>query len=165
MYIFFSLGSQTKCLELKNKLSSSKYFHTQSKSTIPRLQLSKRTKWTPPKSPYCLVQESLFHDPWKLLVATIFLNRTTGKKLTKEKTVLRKRCENSKYMNSHLCSDLTFPLKTGYVNKLTHKINLKCYSETHTHIYFTKFSVIKSNYNKAANQKWTYYFTLEIDWI
>ncbi|EEC12860.1 conserved hypothetical protein [Ixodes scapularis] len=35
--------------------------------------------WVPPKSPYGLVQESLYHDPWKLLVATIFLNRTTGK--------------------------------------------------------------------------------------
>ncbi|XP_064632527.1 uncharacterized protein LOC135490887 [Lineus longissimus] len=36
-------------------------------------------QWTPPKSPYKLVQESLFHDPWKLLIATIFLQRTAGK--------------------------------------------------------------------------------------
>uniref|UniRef100_A0A671QV34 Methyl-CpG-binding domain protein 4 n=1 Tax=Sinocyclocheilus anshuiensis TaxID=1608454 RepID=A0A671QV34_9TELE len=36
-------------------------------------------KWTPPRSPYNLVQETLFHEPWKLLVATIFLNRTSGK--------------------------------------------------------------------------------------
>lgn len=35
-------------------------------------------KWTPPRSPYNLVQEILFHDPWKLLVATIFLNKTSG---------------------------------------------------------------------------------------
>jgi DNA transposition AAA+ family ATPase len=40
-----------------------------------------RNPWVPPRSPYNLVQESLFHDPWKLLVATIFLNRTTGKLL------------------------------------------------------------------------------------
>ena len=33
----------------------------------------------PPCSPYGLVQEELWEDPWKLLVATIFLNRTTGK--------------------------------------------------------------------------------------
>lgn len=32
----------------------------------------------PPCSPYGLVQEELWEDPWKLLVATIFLNRTTG---------------------------------------------------------------------------------------
>lgn len=37
-----------------------------------------RNSWVPPRSPYNLVQESLFHDPWKLLVAAIFLNRTTG---------------------------------------------------------------------------------------
>nr|XP_040026122.1 methyl-CpG-binding domain protein 4-like isoform X2 [Gasterosteus aculeatus aculeatus] len=36
-------------------------------------------KWTPPRSPYNLVQETLFHDPWRLLVATIFLNKTSGK--------------------------------------------------------------------------------------
>lgn len=33
----------------------------------------------PPKSPFSLVQEQLYEEPWKLLVATIFLNRTTGK--------------------------------------------------------------------------------------
>ncbi|XP_067907443.1 methyl-CpG-binding domain protein 4 isoform X2 [Heterodontus francisci] len=37
-------------------------------------------KWIPPRSPFILVQETLFHDPWKLLVATILLNKTTGKK-------------------------------------------------------------------------------------
>ncbi|XP_075039815.1 methyl-CpG-binding domain protein 4 [Mixophyes fleayi] len=36
-------------------------------------------KWTPPRSPFNLVQETLFHDPWKLLLATIFLNKTSGK--------------------------------------------------------------------------------------
>ncbi|XP_014375684.1 methyl-CpG-binding domain protein 4 isoform X3 [Alligator sinensis] len=36
-------------------------------------------KWTPPRSPFNLVQEILFHDPWKLLIATIFLNKTSGK--------------------------------------------------------------------------------------
>lgn len=36
------------------------------------------TKWTPPRSPFNLVQEHLHHDSWQLLVATIFLNRTQG---------------------------------------------------------------------------------------
>ncbi|KAJ8257500.1 hypothetical protein GJAV_G00186270 [Gymnothorax javanicus] len=36
-------------------------------------------KWIPPRSPFNLIQETLFHDPWKLLIATIFLNKTTGK--------------------------------------------------------------------------------------
>ena len=35
--------------------------------------------FVPPSSPYGLVQEQLHREPWKLLVATIFLNRTTGK--------------------------------------------------------------------------------------
>lgn len=32
----------------------------------------------PPASPFHLVQEQLYKEPWKLLVATIFLNKTTG---------------------------------------------------------------------------------------
>ena len=34
--------------------------------------------FVPPKSPFNLVQETLWKEPWKLLIATIFLNRTTG---------------------------------------------------------------------------------------
>ena len=34
--------------------------------------------FVPPSSPYDLVQEQLYGEPWKLLIATIFLNRTTG---------------------------------------------------------------------------------------
>ena len=45
-----------------------------SKSSV----VKRDTSWVPPRSPFNLVQENLFHDPWKLLVATIFLNRTTG---------------------------------------------------------------------------------------
>ncbi|XP_013386004.1 serine/arginine repetitive matrix protein 1 [Lingula anatina] len=59
------------------KTQKSKYF--QAKGTLPAPKRKKFEKWTPPRSPYNLVQESLFHDPWKLLVATIFLNKTTGK--------------------------------------------------------------------------------------
>ncbi|XP_055954162.1 methyl-CpG-binding domain protein 4-like isoform X1 [Argiope bruennichi] len=36
-------------------------------------------KWIPPRSPYNLIQEDLYHDPWKLLIATICLQKTTGK--------------------------------------------------------------------------------------
>ena len=34
--------------------------------------------YAPPLSPYNLIQEKLFTKPWQLLVATIFLNKTTG---------------------------------------------------------------------------------------
>jgi len=32
--------------------------------------------WAPPRSPYNLIQEHLWHDPWKLFVACIFCNLT-----------------------------------------------------------------------------------------
>ncbi|XP_012399094.1 methyl-CpG-binding domain protein 4 isoform X2 [Sarcophilus harrisii] len=59
---------------------TSQYFsnkYNQEALSPPRRKLFK--KWTPPRSPFNLVQETLFHDPWKLLIATIFLNRTSGK--------------------------------------------------------------------------------------
>ena len=35
--------------------------------------------WIPPKSPYGLIQESLYCNPWQLLISSIFLNKTCGK--------------------------------------------------------------------------------------
>ena len=32
--------------------------------------------WAPPRSPYNLIQEHLWHDPWRLFVACIFCNLT-----------------------------------------------------------------------------------------
>jgi hypothetical protein len=46
-------------------------------SSAPICMVS-QDKWTPPRSPFNLIQENLFHRPWQLLVATIFLNRTGG---------------------------------------------------------------------------------------
>uniref|UniRef100_A0A8D2DEH0 Methyl-CpG-binding domain protein 4 n=1 Tax=Sciurus vulgaris TaxID=55149 RepID=A0A8D2DEH0_SCIVU len=89
-----------KCSQGKRDSTSEKIFHED--TIIPRTQVEKRKtslyfsskynkealspprrkafkKWTPPRSPFNLVQETLFHDPWKLLIATIFLNRTSGK--------------------------------------------------------------------------------------
>ena len=59
---------------------------------LPRLSLSGRLKrkshkhlqypdFVPPKSPHGLIQEQFYSEPWKLLVATIFLNRTTGREI------------------------------------------------------------------------------------
>ncbi|XP_071439261.1 methyl-CpG-binding domain protein 4-like isoform X2 [Hetaerina americana] len=54
------------------------YFRN-SRQSGPMLKLSNEIPWTPPKSPYNLIQETLFSHPWKLLVAAIFLNKTSGR--------------------------------------------------------------------------------------
>lgn len=60
----------------KPRLSKSPYF----KASGEPLGFTIGSKpWVPPQSPYNLVQEKLYRDPWKVLIATIFLNRTTGK--------------------------------------------------------------------------------------
>lgn len=50
---------------------------TSSKHSSPR-GLHETVSYTPPKSPYNLIQEQLYDKPWQLLIATIFLNKTTG---------------------------------------------------------------------------------------
>ncbi|XP_036726660.1 methyl-CpG-binding domain protein 4 isoform X2 [Balaenoptera musculus] len=67
---------QTQIEKRKRSLYFSSKYNRQALSP-PRRKAFK--KWTPPRSPFNLVQETLFHDPWKLLIATIFLNRTSGK--------------------------------------------------------------------------------------
>uniref|UniRef100_A0A8C5QG92 Methyl-CpG-binding domain protein 4 n=1 Tax=Leptobrachium leishanense TaxID=445787 RepID=A0A8C5QG92_9ANUR len=73
----------TKDLMPKSQIEKRKTSPYFSRRTIAgALEPPKRkafSKWTPPRSPFNLVQETLFHDPWKLLVATIFLNKTSGK--------------------------------------------------------------------------------------
>ncbi|TKS77781.1 Methyl-CpG-binding domain protein 4 [Collichthys lucidus] len=72
--------SQNKSKSIEDKRKTSPYFSRKLAKDVlspPRRKVFK--KWTPPRSPYNLVQETLFHDPWKLLVATIFLNKTSGK--------------------------------------------------------------------------------------
>lgn len=68
--------SQTQREKRKTSLYFSRKYNKEGLSP-PRRKAFK--KWTPPRSPFNLVQETLFHDPWKLLIATIFLNRTSGK--------------------------------------------------------------------------------------
>ncbi|XP_061701567.1 methyl-CpG-binding domain protein 4 [Syngnathoides biaculeatus] len=69
---------KSKCSEDKRKTSP--YFGRKPLADGPSPPRRKAfKKWTPPRSPFNLVQETLFHDTWKLLVATIFLNKTSGK--------------------------------------------------------------------------------------
>ena len=76
--IFPGIGNPQTKTTITRKSRYFKKNASSSMSKAPRLR-RRAQKWVPPKSPYNLIQECLWHDPWKLLVATIFLNRTTGK--------------------------------------------------------------------------------------
>lgn len=54
---------------IKTVNMNSKYFNQ---------ALNKQKQWVPPRSPYSLIQEDLFDEPWQLLIATIFLAKTRG---------------------------------------------------------------------------------------
>ena len=43
----------------------------------PAKRVPGRSSWEPPASPYGLIQETLYSDPWKVLVACVLLNKTS----------------------------------------------------------------------------------------
>ncbi|GAB2298009.1 hypothetical protein Dimus_032089 [Dionaea muscipula] len=51
--------------------------------------------WTPPRSPFDLLQESHFHDPWKVLVICMLLNITSGPQVRKVLSALFALCPNA----------------------------------------------------------------------
>lgn len=63
----------------KNESVKRSPYFIRKKSRLKPHLVSKKLTWVPPKSPYNLIQETLFHDPWKLLLGTIFLNKTCAK--------------------------------------------------------------------------------------
>ncbi|KAK9514860.1 hypothetical protein VZT92_025546 [Zoarces viviparus] len=72
--------SQNKSKSVEDKRKTSPYFSRKlCRDGLSPPRRKALRKWTPPRSPYNLVQETLFHDAWRLLVATIFLNKTSGK--------------------------------------------------------------------------------------
>ncbi|KAL5257495.1 hypothetical protein ACHWQZ_G012440 [Mnemiopsis leidyi] len=60
-------------LEPRNR-STSEYF----RKKVP-VHLTLSLPYHPPKSPYSLIQETTYQDPWRLLVATVLLNKASGK--------------------------------------------------------------------------------------
>ena len=38
--------------------------------------------WVPPPSPYCLIEEVVYEDPWRLLLACMLLNKTSSKQVS-----------------------------------------------------------------------------------
>ena len=102
----YSSGEQKLIAKRSRRKITSPYFHSSKrkrrerpKKTSPPLPPDpsdvKKTPrhldypdFTPPTSPYGLVQEQLYREPWKLLIATIFLNRTTGKTTPSSNTLI-----------------------------------------------------------------------------
>lgn len=61
----------------------------------------------PPRSPYCLIQEDLWPDKWKMLVSCVLLNRTARKQVEKILPQLFALCPTAKDMAECNMSSLT----------------------------------------------------------
>ncbi|XP_054280276.1 methyl-CpG-binding domain protein 4-like isoform X2 [Macrosteles quadrilineatus] len=64
---------------LYKKLTSTKLSKVTSKY-FSQVHNNNKKRWIPPRSPYALVQEDLFDNPWQLLIATVFLTKTAAKR-------------------------------------------------------------------------------------
>lgn len=72
----------------------------------------------PPRSPYCLIQEDLWPNNWKILIVCVLLNRTTRKQVEKILPSLFKLCPTVQSMSNCNLSQLTSVIAPlGFKNK------------------------------------------------
>nr|GLL25653.1 uncharacterized protein LOC109180753 [Ipomoea trifida] len=62
--------------------------------------------WIPPRSPYNLLQEDHVHDPWRVLVICMLLNRTTGLQAGRVISTLFTLCPNAKTATETAAEDI-----------------------------------------------------------
>lgn len=71
-------------------------------------------KWVPPVSPYGLIQEQLYQDPWKVLVACMLLNKTGGRQVNCYAAILG--FSSARVADSTVWVLLFFPIQTyGFI--------------------------------------------------
>lgn len=75
--LYYNLLSSNDDGEKTSTGKRSSYFRCNINLEMPTY-FKLNAKWIPPRSPYNLIQEDLYHDPWKMLIATICLQKTTG---------------------------------------------------------------------------------------
>lgn len=68
-------------IKATSKAKTSAYF-TAVQKALGQRDIANKT-WVPPISVYTLIQEELYRDPWKVLVACMLLNKTCGTQMRK----------------------------------------------------------------------------------
>ncbi|PSS31765.1 Methyl-CpG-binding domain protein 4-like protein [Actinidia chinensis var. chinensis] len=68
--------------------------------------------WKPPRSPFTLLQEDHAHDPWKVLVICMLLNRTTGMQAGRVISELFTLCPNAKTATDVSTAEIEEVIKT-----------------------------------------------------
>ncbi|CAL2257757.1 unnamed protein product [Prunus armeniaca] len=92
--------------EIKTALSAS-----QKKDEAYRRRTPDNT-WIPPRSEYGLMQEDHFHDPWRVLVICMLLNRTTGLQARRVISDLFTLCPNAKAATEAATEDIEKVIKS-----------------------------------------------------
>ncbi|KAI5068092.1 hypothetical protein GOP47_0016437 [Adiantum capillus-veneris] len=69
------------CSKATSRTKKSSYFEATVKALGQRHIVNKT--WVPPISVHALIQEELYKEPWKVLVACMLLNKTSGKQMRK----------------------------------------------------------------------------------
>ncbi|KAL4203190.1 hypothetical protein AMTRI_Chr01g126670 [Amborella trichopoda] len=72
--------------------------------------------WVPPPSPFGLMQEKYYNDPWKVLVICMFLNKTSGNQAREVLSDFLKLCPDAK---------ATTEIATEEITRVTHSLGLQ----------------------------------------
>lgn len=73
-------GTDSKVVAARSKTSKvlTSFLSAAQKKDAAYLRKTLENTWKPPRSPFNLLQEDHVHDPWRVLVICMLLNRTTG---------------------------------------------------------------------------------------
>ncbi|XP_028077077.1 uncharacterized protein LOC114279090 isoform X1 [Camellia sinensis] len=95
-----SSESRTECIVLPKKAQRAALVKPVLSAAEKRDEAYKRrtpdNTWKPPRSPFSLLQEDHAHDPWRVLVICMLLNRTTGVQAGQVISELFSLCPNAK---------------------------------------------------------------------
>lgn len=82
-----------------------------------------RKHWIPPVSPYGLIQETLWPNEWRILVACMLLNCTTRKQVEKILPSLFKKYPDALAMSEADKDELSLVISTlGFKNRRSHNL-------------------------------------------
>ncbi|XP_027932578.1 uncharacterized protein LOC114188215 isoform X1 [Vigna unguiculata] len=121
-----------KSIEIKKNLSASEKWDEAYKRKTPD------NAWKPPRSATVLIQEDHAHDPWRVLVICMLLNRTSGRQTKKIVSDFFKLCPDAKTCIEVAREEIEETIKTlGFQHKrakMLQRLSEEYLDESWTHV-------------------------------
>ncbi|WVY93177.1 hypothetical protein V8G54_032265 [Vigna mungo] len=124
--------SSKKSIEIKKNLSASEKWNEAYRRKTPD------NTWKPPRSATVLIQEDHAHDPWRVLVICMLLNRTSGTQTKKIVSDFFNLCPNAKSCTEVPRKEIEETIRTlGFQHKrakMVQRLSEEYLDESWTHV-------------------------------